>query len=232
MHHRQGRWLVHDVLLDGVSLVENYRAQFQKVMQRSSYAELVTEMRARTADLGRPVPPVAVAAAPAPLLAATVAAAASPADAAPSARMELVAAEHRSAVPAWDVPRPVAGPAAAFPPVAVLGLAMRRERAAPAVKSDLVRASEPPLVAAVSEPRRPPARASQFWVQVGAFRSEEKAIQVATALSDQTVSLFTEPNEPLLRVLVGPFANRDAALSKLREIRARGYEAFIPAATN
>ncbi len=44
---RQGRWVVQDLVVDGVSLVDNYRAQFQKFMQRSSYAGLVSEMRAR-----------------------------------------------------------------------------------------------------------------------------------------------------------------------------------------
>jgi len=57
-------------------------------------------------------------------------------------------------------------------------------------------------------------------------------MQAATALRDQTVSLFTAPDNPLLRVVVGPFPNRDAATSKLREIRARGYDAFIAEATN
>jgi len=47
--------MVHDVVIDGVSLVDNYRAQFQTVIQRSSYAGLVREMRARITDLGRPI---------------------------------------------------------------------------------------------------------------------------------------------------------------------------------
>ena len=257
MTRRQGRWVVQDVWLDGVSLVENYRAQFQKVMQRSSYAELVAEMRARTVELGRPVAPVSVATAPAPVAAAAPVVPVSGVRATPSERMELMAAEHRSTVPAWDFPRTAV---VAVPSVAVLGYAISRAHE-PAVTNGPVEAprrgpparlaassepprlsqvsvrrietiAEPPRVAALSDAPRAATPTKQFWVQVGAFRSEEKAIRVATALRDQTVSLFTAPNDPLLRVLVGPFASRDAATSKLREIRARGYDAFIPAATN
>jgi cell division septation protein DedD len=71
------------------------------------------------------------------------------------------------------------------------------------------------------------AHVTTFWVQIGAFRNVEKAMQVVTALRDQAVSLITTPAQPLMRVLVGPFTDRNAAASKLREIRARGYAAFI-----
>src|SRR5712691_9938563 len=38
-------WLVRDVVIDGVSLVENYRAQFARVLRTSSYADLVLRLR-------------------------------------------------------------------------------------------------------------------------------------------------------------------------------------------
>jgi phospholipid transport system substrate-binding protein len=40
-----GRWLVYDVLIEGVSLVDNYRNQFNSVIQRSSYEELVRRLK-------------------------------------------------------------------------------------------------------------------------------------------------------------------------------------------
>ena len=40
------RWKVYDVVINGVSLVENYRAQFARVLQTSSYAELMERLRA------------------------------------------------------------------------------------------------------------------------------------------------------------------------------------------
>jgi phospholipid transport system substrate-binding protein len=39
------RWRVWDVTIDGVSLVTNYRTQFNTIIQKSSYAELVKRMR-------------------------------------------------------------------------------------------------------------------------------------------------------------------------------------------
>jgi len=52
------RWLVYDVIIEGVSLVSNYRTQFNKIIQTSSYAELVKKMKSRqeegsAADPGR-----------------------------------------------------------------------------------------------------------------------------------------------------------------------------------
>jgi phospholipid transport system substrate-binding protein len=41
------RWLVYDVIIEGVSLVSNYRTQFNKIIQTSSYAELVKKMKSR-----------------------------------------------------------------------------------------------------------------------------------------------------------------------------------------
>ncbi len=46
-----GQWLVYDVVIDGVSLVRNYRGQFDKVIRDDSYAELLRRLRARTGDL-------------------------------------------------------------------------------------------------------------------------------------------------------------------------------------
>ena len=44
------RWLVYDVLIDGVSLVANYRTQFNKIIQTSSYQELVKRMRTKQSE--------------------------------------------------------------------------------------------------------------------------------------------------------------------------------------
>lgn len=55
MHVRGTRWLIYDVLVEGVSLVGNYRVQFHTIIQTSSYEELVRRMRARVAEL-RPTP--------------------------------------------------------------------------------------------------------------------------------------------------------------------------------
>jgi phospholipid transport system substrate-binding protein len=41
------RWLIYDVLVDGVSIAANYRAQFDSFLMKSSYGDLVRRMRAR-----------------------------------------------------------------------------------------------------------------------------------------------------------------------------------------
>ncbi|HEX5530671.1 MAG TPA: ABC transporter substrate-binding protein [Methylomirabilota bacterium] len=46
MQQRGDRWFVYDVSVEGVSLINNYRTQFDKIIQTSSYAELVRKMKA------------------------------------------------------------------------------------------------------------------------------------------------------------------------------------------
>lgn len=44
---QDGQWRVYDVVVEGVSLVSNYRSQFNRIIQTSSYAELVRKMRVK-----------------------------------------------------------------------------------------------------------------------------------------------------------------------------------------
>lgn len=44
------RWLVYDVMIEGVSLIANYRTQFNKIIQTSSYQELVHRMKAKQSE--------------------------------------------------------------------------------------------------------------------------------------------------------------------------------------
>jgi len=60
MLQRGDRWAVFDVVIDGVSLTANYRAQFTRVIQASSYQELVQQLR----DRARPAPGIATVTAP------------------------------------------------------------------------------------------------------------------------------------------------------------------------
>ena len=50
MHAAGDDWRVDDVVIDGASLVENYRGQFNTVIRRSSYGELVKKIRSIIAD--------------------------------------------------------------------------------------------------------------------------------------------------------------------------------------
>ena len=42
-------WLIYDVSIEGVSLVNNYRTQFNSIIQQSSYENLVKKMRDKVA---------------------------------------------------------------------------------------------------------------------------------------------------------------------------------------
>jgi len=50
MHLTNGRWLVYDVIIEGVSLISNYRNQFNKVVQTESYQSLVQKLRAKETE--------------------------------------------------------------------------------------------------------------------------------------------------------------------------------------
>jgi phospholipid transport system substrate-binding protein len=50
LHLKDGRWLVYDVIIEGVSLVANYRTQFNKVVQTESYQALVQKLKAKEAE--------------------------------------------------------------------------------------------------------------------------------------------------------------------------------------
>lgn len=47
-------WRVYDVVVDGVSLVNNYRGQFAKILKASSYADLVDQLRKKSDKLKSP----------------------------------------------------------------------------------------------------------------------------------------------------------------------------------
>jgi phospholipid transport system substrate-binding protein len=45
LYNANGDWKVSDVVIENISLVNNYRAQFNRVLGRSSYAELLETMK-------------------------------------------------------------------------------------------------------------------------------------------------------------------------------------------
>jgi phospholipid transport system substrate-binding protein len=65
MIERRGRWLVRDVILDGISTTENYRSQFKRLLRQGSYAGLVAQLRAKLGEqtlMFAQAPPVMTAA--------------------------------------------------------------------------------------------------------------------------------------------------------------------------
>jgi phospholipid transport system substrate-binding protein len=57
---RGERWKVQDVIIDGVSLIANYRAQFNRILRAYSYTELIAKMRGEVLE-SRPPALAAVA---------------------------------------------------------------------------------------------------------------------------------------------------------------------------
>lgn len=51
---KQGSWYAYDVIVDGVSLVMNYRSQFRKIMAESSFEDLLRRLRERPTKDGGP----------------------------------------------------------------------------------------------------------------------------------------------------------------------------------
>ncbi len=47
MIRQEDRWLVYDVLIESISLVGNYRTQFEGIIKTSSYGELVKKLKER-----------------------------------------------------------------------------------------------------------------------------------------------------------------------------------------
>lgn len=54
MLNKSGDWRVYDVVVDGVSLVNNYRGQFTKILRSSSYPELVDQLRKKSNHVNSP----------------------------------------------------------------------------------------------------------------------------------------------------------------------------------
>jgi phospholipid transport system substrate-binding protein len=50
MHTAAARWQVYDLSIDGISLVSNYRAQFNKVIRTDSYETLVTRLQSHQTE--------------------------------------------------------------------------------------------------------------------------------------------------------------------------------------
>jgi len=48
-----GTWKVYDVVIEGVSLVSNYRSQFSRIIHESGYAALVQRLKTKVSELTR-----------------------------------------------------------------------------------------------------------------------------------------------------------------------------------
>lgn len=167
MANHHGRWLVRDIVLDGVSTVKNYRAQFMRLLRQGAYAELVSRLRAKLTEesliFARAEPRVRAAKPAAPAVLET-------AKAAPLEQVE----------PA-SVPKPVAA-IAGVPPVSLPAASQAPRPAAaaapalPASEAPASRAPSPAAPRAVSPPPPMPAAASA----VPPMTAEPEAVESAS----------------------------------------------------
>ena len=156
------RWRVRDIVLDGVSTVDNYRAQFRRLSQSGAHATLVKQMRAKLAEesffFARAVSPTPVT----PVIAA---AASEPRDATPAPLASTIEPAPAPALVATPLPAPlvretprVAGRVVA-PPSRIV--------ARPAMVAALAPPAAAPVV--VSPPPTPPAAGGAsmaFWIAI------------------------------------------------------------------
>ena len=45
LYRADGRWSVYDIYVEGISLVGSYKAQFNRIIQRGSFADLLKQLR-------------------------------------------------------------------------------------------------------------------------------------------------------------------------------------------
>jgi len=214
-----GRWLVRDVVIEGVSLIANYRAQFIRVIRASSYAGLIARMRGDGEESSPRERKFVVTMETAPV-------APVPSSAVPVGRPPVV-------------PTRAADPTPAAPPPQITATL------SPSVEPPPVAPPPPPSPAPAPVADQPPARSSvvaatTYWVQVGAFKTVNAATRVAaelrraglTAWNGALTTLPGKSEPELVRVRVGPYGSRADAQSKLHELVTRGYTPFIAEARN
>jgi len=51
MKNDHGAWMVYDVVIEGVSLVSNYRSQFNRIISSNGYPELVKKLQAKSNEI-------------------------------------------------------------------------------------------------------------------------------------------------------------------------------------
>lgn len=246
-----GTWRIRDLVVDGVSLVENFRAQVQAVLRRSSYGDLIAAMRSRAPDVvalltrsgsrARVATPEPPAIAPAPDTTPPVAVAVPapmPAPPRPAAIVVAAAAPAAAASPTVEpvvpTPAPAVVPAGLRMPATAEVLRPEAPASRPRGREEIAGTSRPTPAGTFGRPAHPPDQPKRgYWVQVGAFQSVETAARLADRLRSWAFTIAVGPfartpgPTPLTRVLVGPFAERQQATAVLGRLHAKGVSGFV-----
>jgi phospholipid transport system substrate-binding protein len=216
----QGLWRVRDLVLDGVSIVENYRAQFQRILRQVSYQDLVGKVKAKLSDesiiFARVEEWSASAREPSPTELVLIA----PLDARTTDHDRQPPAVRATAPDAESLGARAVTPVRSREDGWSAGAATAREKS-----SSSATVKTPLTGRAGTAPARSAALAASYWGQVGAFRTAAAAGRLAKRLSEEVV--VSSVSGRLMLVRVAPFTQRAQAVSKLRGLAAIGYRPFI-----
>jgi phospholipid transport system substrate-binding protein len=220
MIEHDGRWKVRDMVVDGVSMTSNYRAQLDRVLETRSISEVLARMRARFG-----MPPPGPAATPA------VASATAPTS---DAKPEPPRAVTRDETPVAPVTSAAAAPLAAAPPSSAPPSPSIAPPPPSTVATSPAQAPQAPTPG-VTEGVAGAARTTKaYWLQIGTFSSLEAAQRLAARIPRSQVvpGPTNATGVPLLRVRSGPFQDAADAISELLDLQKRGYNPFMVAERN
>ncbi|HTN69967.1 MAG TPA: ABC transporter substrate-binding protein, partial [Methylomirabilota bacterium] len=51
LHELEGEWKIYDLVIENISLVNNYRAQFNRILAKSSFAELLRKLQTKATEI-------------------------------------------------------------------------------------------------------------------------------------------------------------------------------------
>lgn len=203
---RDGRWMARDVIVDGVSVVANYRVQLERVLETSSVPELLAQMRAKAGGLEPSMLTAAAADVPA-RAAATV----------DAAHLPEITSTANATAPKGGVTRPVRE---AGEVTVVAGRAESRT-ATPATGDRSLRTAS-----------SPPRTTKAYWLRIATFKTEKEARRLAARLHESKLVLARErpsatSKASLLTVRMGPFQDAGEAINKLLELQKKGQNPFL-----
>ena len=241
---RDGRWVIYDVVIDGASLIDNYKTLFSRVIGQSSFPDVMALMKPRPSEPRTATPatkaPEPRATAPSSSVAAT-AEAPTPAPAVETSAPLVATPAPPVATPLAASPAPAAGaptapsPATAAPPIVAAPTPLASSPAAvtSSGNSELARlVADHAARAGTTEKPPAPEPTAAYWLQVGAFKNRDVASGLAARLRARSLpvsvdSVTAPAGTPLTRVRVGPFADQAEAAAKLRELQTSGYRPFL-----
>ena len=202
MIERDGRWKVRDVIVDGVSVAANYRAQIERVLEVASIPELLVQMREK---VGRVAPPgeTVAAAEPVPSTDTTVVS--------DTLTPVLTAAVEEASPPALVAEPIPSAPARPAPPTEKRDI--------------LVTAAPPRPVTGVTKAywlRLGTVKAMEESGRLATLLDERKLV-VAVEFAASAGKART------LTVRVGPFQDATDAVLKLLELQTKGYDPSLVA---